>query len=338
VSGPFSFSALRTHFRRYRGRRVPFSCFALPDSFSAVRKASGPVIMLSCFALPDSFSMVRTASGPVIMFCAPGLIFGGMDDIRSYYHVVRSRTHYQRYRGRRVPDPFSTVPRASGPVLKFCPPEPVFGGTKGVRSHFRGLCSRTHFRRYRRRRVPYTCFALPEPFSSIPSTSGPVFMFSAPGLIFGGTDGVGSRFHVLRSRTCFRRSRQRRVPFSCIALPDSYSAGARTSGQVYMFCAPEPDFRSIDGFRSRFHVLRSRTHFRRYRRRRVPFSLSVFPDSFSVVTTASRTVIMFCAPGLIFGGIEGVRSRFHVLRARTHFRRYRGRRVSLSCFALPDSF
>jgi Plant mobile domain len=31
-----------THFRRYRGRQVPFSCFALLDSFSAVPRASGP--------------------------------------------------------------------------------------------------------------------------------------------------------------------------------------------------------------------------------------------------------------------------------------------------------
>jgi hypothetical protein len=43
-------------------------------------------------------------------------------------------------------------------------------------------------------------------------------MFNAPELFFGGTEGVGSRFRVLRSRTCFRRYRGRPVPFSCFAL------------------------------------------------------------------------------------------------------------------------
>jgi hypothetical protein len=38
---------------------------------------------------------------------------------------------------------------------------------------------------------------------------------------------------------------------------------------------------------------------------------------------------MFCIPGLIFGGIEGVSSPFHVLRSRARFRGYGGR---------PDSF
>jgi hypothetical protein len=40
------------------------------------------------------------------------------------------------------------------------------------------------------------------------------------GLIFGGTEGVGSRFNVLRARTYFRLYRGRQVPFSCLALPD----------------------------------------------------------------------------------------------------------------------
>jgi hypothetical protein len=44
---------------------------------------------------------------------------------------------------------------------------------------------------------------------------------------------------------------------------------------------------------------------------------------------------MFCAPGIVFDGNEGVGSRFHVLRARTHFLWYRGRRVSFSCLARP---
>jgi hypothetical protein len=107
--------------------------------------------------------------------------------------------------------------------------------------------------------------------------SGPVFMFCTPGLIFGGTEGIWSRFHVLQSRTRIRRYRGHRVPY--------------------------------------------RTHFWLYRGRRVPFSCFSRPDSFSVVPRASGPVFMFCAPGLIFDGIEGVRSRFQVLRSQTYFRR-----------------
>jgi hypothetical protein len=49
-------------------------------------------------------------------------------------------------------------------------------------------------------------------------------------------------------------------------------------------------------------------------------------------------LILFSAPEHVFGGAEGVGSRDHVLRYRTHFQRYRGRQVPLSCFASSDSF
>jgi hypothetical protein len=204
----------RTHFRRYLGRQVRFLFFALPDSFSAVRKASGLVIMLSWFALLDSFSTVRMASGPVIMFCAPGLIFSGTDGVGSRYHVLRSRTHFQRYRGRCVPvpfswivlpDSFSAVPRVSGPVLLFCAVGPFFGGTDGVGSYILVLRSWTRFRRDRGRRLAFSCIALPYSFSAVPTASSPVFMFCALRPIFGGSMGVRCRFHVLRSMTRFRR-------------------------------------------------------------------------------------------------------------------------------------
>jgi hypothetical protein len=51
--------------------------------------------------------------------------------------------------------------------------------------------------------VPFSCFARPYSFSAVPRASGPVIMFCPPGLIFGGTECVESRFHVLRSRTRF---------------------------------------------------------------------------------------------------------------------------------------
>jgi hypothetical protein len=178
-------------------------------------------------------------------------------------------------------------------------------------SRFHVLCSRTRFQRYR---------------------------------------GAGFRYHVWRSRTHFRRYLVHRVRFSCFALEDSILAVSRAAGSVFIFCAPGPVFgdADVDG-RSRVYVLRSRAHFRLYRRRRVSFScfalpdlflavprrrvpLSCFalPDSFSAVPTASVPVSMFCAPGLGFGGTEGVRSRFHVLRPRTRFQRYRRRWVPFS--------
>jgi hypothetical protein len=159
-------------------------------------------------------------SGPDLMICAPGLIFGGTEGVMSRFHVLRYRTLFRRYRGRRIlfscfarPDSFSAVSRALDPDFMFCPPGLVFGGTEGVGSRFHDLRPRTSFRRYRGRRVPFSCFALPDSFSAVPGASGPVFMIYAPELVFGGTEGVVSSFHVLRSRTRFRRYRARRVPF-----------------------------------------------------------------------------------------------------------------------------
>jgi hypothetical protein len=183
----------------------------------------------------------------------------------------------------------------------FCAPGLVFGGTEGVESCFDVLRSRTPFRRYRGRRVPFSCFALSDSFSAVPRVLGPFFMFWAPGLVFGCTDGVRSFFHILRSRTRFRRHRGRRFPFSCFALPFSLSKVRRALGPVYMFCAPELIFDGTEGVGSLFHVLCSRTRFRRYRWCRFPF-------------------FMFCALGLIFGGTEVVGSNFHVLRSRARFR------------------
>jgi hypothetical protein len=149
-----------------------------------------------------------------------------------------------------------------------------------------------------------------------------------------------SRFHVLRSRTRFGRYCVHRVPFSCFALPDSFSAVPRTSGPVLMFCAPRLIFYGTEGAESRFHVLLSRTHFWRYRGRLVPFSSFALPDLFSTVLRATSPVFifvlsdslrailttlgpifLFCAPGLVLGGTEGTVSRFNVLRSRTHFGR-----------------
>jgi hypothetical protein len=273
------------------------------------------------------------------MFCASGLVFGGLKGDGSLFHVLRSRTRFRRNGGRRVPFSFFARPysfsaetRASTPVFKFYAPRVVSSGTGcvgtgDVRTDFHVLRARTHFRRYRGRLVPFSCFAHPNSFSPIPRTSAPVFMFYVPGLFFSGTEGVGSRFHVLRAQTHFRRYRWRRIPFSCFARPDSFSAVPRATGPVFMFCAPGLIFGYAECVGSRFHVLRAQTRFRRYRGRRDQFSCFARPDSFSAVQNASVLVFMFCSPGLIFGVFEVVRSRFLVLLARTHFWQYRGCRL-----------
>jgi hypothetical protein len=279
------------------------------------------------------------------MFCAPGLVFGVIECVGSRFLVLRARTHFRRYRGRRVPmscfarlDSFSAVPRASGPVLMFCAPRLVFGVTEGVGSRFHVLRARTSFRRYRGHRVPFSCLARPDSFPAVAWASGPVFMFCAPGLIFGGTEGVWSCFPVLRSRTHFRRYRGRRVPFSyfallesflryrgrwvpfsCFALPFSFSTVLRASRPVFMFCSPGLIFGGSESVVSRFHVLRSLTRFLRYRVRRVLCSCLDRPDSFSALPRASGPVFMFYALGIVFGGAEGVGSRFHVMRSRDRF-------------------
>jgi hypothetical protein len=168
----------------------------------------------------------------------------------------------------------------------FSAPGLVFGGAEGLWSRFHVLLSQIRFRRNLGHRVPFTCFARADSFSAVSRASLLVFMFSSPGLVFDGTEGVRSRFHVL-------------------ALSDSFSTELRASGPFYLFCAPGLIFGGLEGVPSRFHVFRSRTCFRRYRGRRDPFSRFAFRDTFSAVPRASGSI----------------------LRSQTHFRRYRGRRV-----------
>jgi hypothetical protein len=160
------------------------------------------------------------------MFCAPRLVFGGTKSVRSRFHVLRPRNRFRWCRVRQVP--FSCFVR---------------------RVPF------SYFRRYRGRRVPFSCFARPDSFSVVPRVSGPVFMFCAPGLVLGDTEGVGSRFHVLRSKARFWRCQERQVPFSCFAHPNSFSVVPRVLGPVFMFCAPGLVIGSTEGVGSRFHVL-----------------------------------------------------------------------------------
>jgi hypothetical protein len=144
-------------------------------------------------------------------------------------------------------------------------------------------------------------FARSDSFSAVPRASTPIFMFCVPGHIFGGTEGVGSRFHVLCARTHFRRYRGSRVAFS------SFSP-------VLVF----DDTESVD---SHFIFLCARSNFWQYRGRRLPFSLFAPRDSFSAVSRMWTPVFKFCALGLVFDGTEGGDSRFKVLGSQTRFRR-----------------
>jgi hypothetical protein len=219
-----------------------------------------------------------------------------------------------------------------------CTDRHVFGSAKGVRSPFSCFTLSDSFSDVPRASGPVFMFCVPYLFSMVPTASGPVFMFSSPILvfsdtlgvgsrfhvlraqhIFGGTVGVRSRFHVLHSLTRFRLCGGRQVPFSCFASPYSFSAIPWASDPVFMFCTPGLVFGDTECVGSRFHVLRARTHFRWYRRRPLPFSSFVQPDTFLTVWKASGPFFMFCAPGLDFGGFEGVGFRFHVLCPRTHF-------------------
>jgi hypothetical protein len=99
----------------------------------------------------------------------------------------------------------------------FCMPVLIFDGTEGVGSHFHVLRSLSRFQRFRGRRVPASYFSQSYSFSAVPWPLASVFMCLAPGLVFSGTDGVGSRFHILHALTHFWLYRGRRVPFSCFA-------------------------------------------------------------------------------------------------------------------------
>jgi hypothetical protein len=197
----------------------------------------------------------------------------------------------------------------------FCTTRLNFGRTVGVGSRFLVLRSRTRYRRYGGRRVPFLRFARPDSFLAETRMSGPIFKLCAPRVISRGTVGIGSRFHVLRTRTRFQLYHGHRVPFSCFAHPDSFSAVQRASGLVFACCVPGLIFGGTEGDGSRFEVLRARTYFRQCRGRRVPFSCFALPNTFSMVRRASGPVFIFCAPGLIFSGNKCVGSRFQVLRS-----------------------
>jgi hypothetical protein len=256
-----------------------------------------------------------------------------------------------------LPASFLMVLWAYGLVVMFFAPGLFLGVIVGIGSRFHVLCSQTRFGRFREHQVLFSCLALPDSFRAVPSAPGRVFIFHAPGLVSGGTVGVRYCFQVLRS-------------------PDSFSLVPRASGLVFIFCSTGLFLGGIEVVGARIQVLRSRTYFQLYRGHRGSFSCLALPDYFLAVPRPSWLVFMFCDPGHVFAGTEGIGyhfqvlrsqtcfqlprasgpifmlcapgrflgvtegvvSRFHVLHSRTHYGRYRRHRVPFSSFALHDSF
>jgi hypothetical protein len=88
----------------------------------------------------------------------------------------------------------------------------------------------------------FSCFAISDPFSTVPRALGLVFMFCAPRPVFCGKEGAESSFHVLHSHTRFGRYRAREFQFSCFTLTETFLALPRASSPVFIFCAPGPIF------------------------------------------------------------------------------------------------
>jgi hypothetical protein len=121
----------------------------------------------------------------------------------------------------------------------FCALVLVFGGAECVGSRFHDLPTRTRFRRYRGRPIPFSCSPLPDMFLAGRRVSCLVFMFCVPGQVFCGTEGVGSRFHVCTAGLIFGGTEGVDSHFHVFSFPNSFSAVRRVSGPVFIFCAPE---------------------------------------------------------------------------------------------------
>jgi hypothetical protein len=158
----------------------------------------------------------------VFMFFVLTLIFGDTKGAGSRFQASRSRARFRRYGWCWVsiscfalPDSFSAVPSASKPVSCFQP-------CRVRRVLFICFVRPNSFSAVRGRQVLFSCFVRRNSFSAAPRVSAPIFMFCAPEIIFGGTECVVSRFHVMRAQTRFQRCRVHRLPFSYFVLSDTF--------------------------------------------------------------------------------------------------------------------
>jgi hypothetical protein len=164
----------------------------------------------------------------------------------------------------------------------------------------------------------------------VPRASGPVFMFCASGPMIDRTEGVGSCFHVSRSRTRFRWYRGCRASFHVLRSLLIFGGTKGTIVSCFYILHYILVLDGIEGVGYCFLDLRSQNRLRRCHRRRVPFSF--------FCALRPRPVFLSCAFGLVFGGTKGVGSSFLILRIKTRVRRYRGRSIQFLCFAPPDPF
>jgi hypothetical protein len=140
----FNFQILSawTHFRRYKGRRVQFPSFVLPDSFLVIPRMLGPVFK---FHAPELiFGGIESVKSS-FQVRAPKLIFGSTEGVGSSFQVSHSRTYFKFT----LQESLSAIQKASGPVFKFGIVELIFGGINGAKSNFQFSCSKTHFWQYR---------------------------------------------------------------------------------------------------------------------------------------------------------------------------------------------
>jgi hypothetical protein len=96
VGSSFHVLLSQTHFWRYRGRWVQFSCFLHSGSFSAVPRAPSQVLMF-CSNKQIFGGTDVTRYGFHVLRCR--IRFGSTEDIMSNFLVLHSRTRFRRFGG-----------------------------------------------------------------------------------------------------------------------------------------------------------------------------------------------------------------------------------------------
>jgi hypothetical protein len=145
-------------------------------------------------------------------------------------------------------------------------------------------------------------------------------MFCALTLILGSIVGVGSSFHVLPSKTRFGGTEDAESSFHVLRSRTRFRQYTKGVGTNFYILCSRTYFRRYRGCWVQFYFLRSQTRFERYRGRMVQFLCFALPDSFWIILRAPSLAFRFCTMGLVLDGTEGVKSSFHILRSRTHFR------------------
>jgi hypothetical protein len=128
----------------------------------------------------------------------------------------------------------------------------------------------------------FLCFVLPNSFLTVPETICLVFMSYAPRLIFDGPKGIASGSYILRSITCFRRSRGWCVHFSSFTLWNIFFIFMGFF-RLFSHFVLSDYFEYIGISAYVFHVLLSYTHFQLSHGWCVQFLSFVISNSFSTV-------------------------------------------------------